>query len=353
MKRKINLILATLLPVQIISVQVLAKHPEFIERVYSQNLYLKISKVQQIIFSFFPFSIGDLFYAGLIIALIIWVYKRFKTKFSQIKQWSLQTLAVLSLGYFLFHFLWGLNYYRVPLNENLGLDRNYQYEDLLSLTDHLIQKTNQLQEQLSKDKSTAVNFHFSYEDINLKSNQSIDLVNFNHPNIKYNSKKSLFSFPLTYMGFSGYLNPFTHEAHLNSLLPDFKLPTLATHEMAHQIGYAKENEANFIAVLSTINHSDLYFNYAGYTFALQYCLGDIAKKDKNKAKKLLENLNPGVRKNYKEVQDFWKKHENPFEPAFKLFYKNFLKVNNQPEGMQSYNYVVGLLVNYYKKEEKL
>ena len=51
------------------------------------------------------------------------------------------------------------------------------------------------------------------------------------------------------MGFSGYLNPFTNEAQVDILIPKYQLPTTASHEVAHQLGYAAENEANFIGIL--------------------------------------------------------------------------------------------------------
>jgi len=36
------------------------------------------------------------------------------------------------------------------------------------------------------------------------------------------------------------------------------------------------------------------------------------------------------------------------EPIFKVFYSHFLKANNQTKGIESYNYVVALLVDYLK-----
>jgi hypothetical protein len=76
-----------------------------------------------------------------------------------------------------------------------------------------------------------------------------------HPYFKYkvlSVKKSLFSVPLTYMGFGGYLNPFTNEAQVNDLLPMYTFPLTTAHEMAHQIGFASENECNFIGVLASV-----------------------------------------------------------------------------------------------------
>jgi hypothetical protein len=51
------------------------------------------------------------------------------------------------------------------------------------------------------------------------------------------------------------------------------------------------------------------------------------------------------------MERFWDAYENPMEIFFKVFYGSYLKVNNQPEGMRSYTYVVGLLVNYSKMEK--
>jgi hypothetical protein len=61
------------------------------------------------------------------------------------------------------------------------------------------------------------------------------------------TKKSLISLPLTYMGFSGYLNPFTNEAQVNYLGPMYTFPTTTCHEMAHQLGFASETECNLLA----------------------------------------------------------------------------------------------------------
>ena len=162
-------------------------------------------------------------------------------------------------------------------------------------------------------------------------------------------KKSLFSYPLTYMGFSGYLNPFSNEAQVDAMIPVYLFPTTTLHEMAHQVGYAAENEANFIGCLAAINHNDIYFKYSGYTFALRFCLNEIAKRDEALFEKLCLTINKGILKNFKEARDFWDSYENPLEPLFKKTYSSYLKANSQAKGMESYSYVVALLVNYFEK----
>ena len=128
----------------------------------------------------------------------------------------------------------------------------------------------------------------------------------------------------------------------------FKYPTTASHEIAHQLGYAAENEANFIGCMATIHHENIYFNYSGYAFALRHCLNELYKRDTEKYDFLVAKINKGILKNYKEVHEFWSAYKNPTEPLFKSTYNNFLKANNQADGMQSYSYVVALLVNYFE-----
>lgn len=172
------------------------------------------------------------------------------------------------------------------------------------------------------------------------------------PQLEYEQeslKPSLFSLPLTYMGFNGYLNPLTNEAQVNTLIVPYKLPTTTSHEIGHQLGFAAENEANFIACLATMNHPDIYFRYSGFTFALNYCLTELYLRDPETAEKLMKEINYGIILNYREVQEFWREHKNPLEPVFMYAYSNYLIANNQEGGMKSYSYVVALLVNYFEE----
>ena len=92
-------------------------------------------------------------------------------------------------------------------------------------------------------------------------------------------KKSLLSLPLSYMGYSGYLNPFTLESQINAKMPPISQIITSFHEAAHQLGYANEKEANFIAYLSAIKNNDPYVKYAGYTFAFRYLYYEFYKID--------------------------------------------------------------------------
>jgi hypothetical protein len=339
--------------IQIVLVQIISFFPEFIESFYSNGLYTSISNLSRVLYGLIPFSVGDLCYIFAIVFLIIGYIKIRKiSKFSW-KDRFLKILSYFSIFYFSFNILWGLNYYRVPLFEKLKIEKEYSNEDLLIFTKKLIAKTNSIHSQITKNDSLKVVFPYSQEQVfemNLNGYQSlskqIPSLNYKHPSIK----KSLFSLPLSYMGFSGYLNPFTNEAQVNDKIPMYNFPTTLTHEMAHQLGYASESEANFIGFLASINNENIYFQYSGYNHALHYCLSNWKFNDEVQFKKLLKTVHPGIIKNYKESEDFWNDYQSFVETGFHLFYDRFLKMNQQKDGIEGYSRFVDLLVNYYKNE---
>ena len=105
------------------------------------------------------------------------------------------------------------------------------------------------------------------------------------------AEKSIFSTPLSYMGFSGYINPFTLEANINYNIPKISFPVTICHEIAHQIGYAFEDEANYIAIKVLSNSNDNFLKYSGNLMAVQYLLSEIRKNDIEKHKDYIKELN--------------------------------------------------------------
>ena len=350
MKYSTKLLLTLLLPVQIIFVKILSLFPEFINRFYSNGLYVYISKLFRFVFGWLPFSFGDIFYLVMTVFLIRFIWTSSLKIRSSWKTVLLDIGSTLSIIYACFHLLWGLNYYRLPLHQILNLKDQYTEKELIVVSEQLIKSANSIHKKLQPVDSLPVHIPYTKEEIFNKTTEAYKQLAITYPSLEYTPKSiktSLISTFLTYMGFSGYLNPLTNEAQVNGLILNYKAPTTATHEEAHQLGFAKENEANFIAALATIGYDDTYFQYSGITFATKFCLNDLYRRNEEKAICIIEKLRPGIRKNYEEVNLFWDAYENPFEPILKSSYDQYLKANNQPGGIDTYSYIVALLVNYY------
>lgn len=349
LKHKKTILALSLIP-QYLIVKLVSNYPNFVEQYYSHGFYQFISKIFRYTLGWLPFSFGDLVYALAIIYMIGWLYRNRKRIRKDTKHWVLDILVAVSVIYFAFHVLWGLNYYRQPLHKNLNLDADYTTEQLTKVTENLIKKSNEIHFEITKNDTLRVEIPFSKSALLNQAPLGYQTLKEVFPDLDYHPKsikKSLFSYPLTYMGFSGYLNPLTNEAQVDGLIPSYKFPTTALHEIAHQLGYAAENEANFMGCLAAIKHDDIYFKYSGYTFALRFCLNEIYNRDACTFEDLIADVNSGILKNYKEVRLFWEAHQNPAEPYFKIFYSNFLKANKQSKGIESYSYVVALLTNYF------
>ena len=304
-----------------------------------------------------PFSFGDLVYGIVIILALRWVILFILELFKKRKEFKLavklkELVMAVNLVLFFFHMAWGFNYYRQPLNEILELDSTYTDEQLISTNRKLIFTANKLHQTLQTNDSLAVVFHRTQDELFELAPEAFENLKSIDPALTYGPssiKESLLTLPLTYMGYSGYLNPITGEAQTNGYINNYKTPVLILHEMSHQLGFAKENEANFIAVISGMKHEDPYFQYSACIFALRYCLNDLYLKDPAAFQLLKTEIYPGIFQNYKELDDFWEPYDdNVIEKVSQASYNTYLQANNQPDGMRTYSYVVALLVNYYQ-----
>jgi hypothetical protein len=351
MQKRTRLILALLLVVQYVVLRILRGFPEFIETYYSQGIYPYISGLLRYIFGWIPFSIGDVFYLLFIVLVVRWLLKNYKRLIKEPVWFFVDIAATLSVVYAVFNLVWGLNYLRPALHETLQLEHDYTTEQLITTTQRLISKSNEIHRSLGYKDSIKIDLPYSQNEIFEKSKNGYKNLEKEYPNLAYSLlslKKSGWSLGLTYMGYSGYYNPLTGEAQVNRLIKSYKFPVVACHEQAHQIGFAAENEANFIATLATLHNEDPYMQYTGYIFALRYCLNELARRDFVAYEEIIPTVNFGILESYREMREFWLSYKNPFESLSKAFWDQFLKANNQSKGIESYSYMVALVVNYFE-----
>jgi hypothetical protein len=350
-KERKQLIMALCLPIQLLLVQLASKNPAFIEQYYSSGIYPIISSFLRIIFGWLPFSFGDLLIGFLLFLFLRFIIRLIASRFRNFISKIVHFTAVLSGLYFCFYLFWGLNYYRQPIAENLNYQhREYSTAQLQKVTKTIITKLNDAQFEITKNDTLQVENNFSPEEM-----YDMAILGYAHlaedfPQFQYkykSIKSSLMSVLQTYNGTGGYLNPLTGEAQVNDKIPKTGYPTTVCHEMAHQIGFAAENEANFIGFLAANYNDNIYFSYASYRMAFLYCVSELRKRDRNLSQELYQTLNRGIIKDFNTTYTFWEAYDNPFEPLVKKGYNAYLKANKQDKGIASYNYVVDLLIRYF------
>jgi hypothetical protein len=195
---------------------------------------------------------------------------------------------------------------------------------------------------------------FSVEKSSVILKKAYDSLSIKHQFLRYNNpsfKASVFGVLGNYMGYGGYYNPFSGEAQINDKQPVFLLPYTGAHEIAHQLGYAKESEANFIGYLAAIHSPDSSLRYAANLEMFLYSNNALFRQDSLAAKKNVDCLSPIAKGDLKMYRAFLIKYEGPIDRMTTAFYTRFLKVNNQPEGMGSYGRVIGWLWGYLNSNE--
>jgi len=327
---------------------------ELVLSIYSKAIYPIISIVIRWISSLFPFALGDILYAVLIIYILLLIIKFFirvkKTSWQKTDKLKIPVsiLNATLIFYISFKLLWGLNYSRPSISKQLNIsDEKYSVKELVILGNYFIDTLNKLQPKLTKN--------LRYDIKQLREKAVVDYKSLAQKNNFFNypqpSVKPVFNgWLISKIGIEGYYNPLSGEANVNMKLPPWVLPFVTCHEIAHQLGVAREDEANLVAYLVGSNSEDISFQYSVNYNMLRYILLEIRIKSPEDYLKMRENLDKGVLANFKAENEFWSQYNGDMSNYMGVAFDKFLKLNNQKRGIDSYQNIVIWLWNIHKKE---
>lgn len=324
----------------------------FIEKYYSNGLYQVSSVIQRWISSLFPFPVGDFLYLLLVLYILRSIYLFFKKLFKKrLKKADpinipLQLINFGLILYLVFKILWGLNYSRPSIARQLGIsNEKYTTAELVSLGEYFIGQLNNLQ-TIKKEK-------YNLDQLESKAKTSYDSLKktnqfFNYP--APSVKAVLNSWIVTKIGIEGYYNPVSGEANVNMRLPTTALPFVTCHEIAHQLGIGREDEANLIGYLVAIHSTDKNFQYSAVYNMLRSILFEIKYKSPEDYIRLYATINPVTLNDFQIESAFWKKYNSDMYGYMDVALDSFLKLNNQQKGTDSYQDIVLWLYNIHKKD---
>ena len=324
---KIRSLIAVALIPQILIVNFLRNNPSFIDDYYVRIIFNNLIKINSFLFSKIEIPIGEIIY---IVIIILYIYLFVKVISFKLYDF-LNLVAFSSILYFLFYFLWGLNYFKPSLVDKLNIKSEYEFNVLDETINRVIFEINKESSLISED---------------INKSDIFNLINTTASNIK----KSIIPDIFLYQKVSGHYIPFTSEAVFVDKIPLVNMPIVILHEQAHQNGYANEGEASFIAFSKAINDKDPYIRYSGYFYALINLLNEISKKNSDKLDDYITKLDEKVISDIKKVQNFWSKYSNSFlDKAQNYIYDLYLKSNNQEAGIMTYGEVSLYIIHYYQK----
>ncbi len=343
----------------VLSIRSFSLFPNLVETLYATSFYPYFAHIQRLLFGWLPCSLGDICYA-MFIGYLLLLFGRFiaaiynkKISRQNTKKIILQVIKVLLWLYIAFNILWGLNYERKGIEDQLKLKNTTYTTD--ALKDLLCDVTEQLNSTRNELGDSTYVYPSEKEIISL-SYEAYQNVKAQYPFLIYHNlsvKPSLLTEMVSYAGYSGYYNPFTGEAQVNTDLPKFYMPFVTCHEMAHQLGYASESEASFVGFLAAIHSNKPLFRYSALFELFLVANSELLQRDFWSGILNLKSLHPSVKRDRRIYKEFILGRQNNVEPIIKNVYDQYLKANQQRSGINSYNELVGWVIAYKRNICKL
>ena len=260
----------------------------------------------------------------------------------------------LTLIYSSFVLTFAVAYRGTPLDKELELERTEVTVSELKLTaEKVVSELNALADKLEYGEDYFSVMPYTFSELNAKLNSAYSKGSEKYPfiqSLKSKVKPVMLSAPMTYTHISGVYTFFTGEANVNVNYPEYNHPYTTAHEMAHQRGIAREDEANFVAYLICLESDDVYIRYSAYLNMFEYLSGALARADKEVQYEIWEMLDIRVVNELYAYSDFFDKYrDNVAADISGAVNDGYLVSQGQTSGTKSYGLVVDLAVAYYRE----
>ena len=302
-----------------------------------------------------PFSLAEfllLMVPFIIIAVVTLGLKKYSSTWRNVIVFSLTILSVAAYVFSAFTLGFVPAYRGSTLDKKLGLDKQpVSAEELRDTTLAILEELTVIEKEIGFKSDGFSVMPYSYEELNDKLMDAYDKACEQYdfiPKLHSSVKRVMLSEPMTYTHISGVYTFFTGEANINTNFPDYTLPFTAAHELAHQRGIAREDEANFVAFLVCKDSDDVYIRYSAYLNMYEYLRNALYSASTEYYAETYYEVPASCIKEMSAYSKFFDKYrENVIEQVSETVNDTFLTINGT-EGTKSYGMVVDLAVAYYK-----
>ena len=305
-----------------------------------------------------PFSVAELLIALAVIAALAYIVAqivllvRRKGRAARLYRTLVTLVTAVTAVYALFCLLWGVYYYADDFAAKSGFENGeISAGQLESVTRYFAEKANEYAALVPRDERGVC--RSDTQKILAQSPEVFAETEKLYPCLAgppLAAKGVLCSRVMSYLDFTGFFFPFTAEANVNTDAPVCDLAATVAHELSHQRGVAKEQEANFVAVLACLNYGDPDYVYSACLLAYTHLGNALYKADRAAWEEIYGTLSEDVLRDLLERRDYWRQFDTPVQTASNTVYESFLYSYDQTLGLKSYGACVDLLVNYYYED---
>lgn len=321
----------------------------------SERLVQPVHRALAALNSHLPFSVAEALIglaAAAVIAYIIYILISMLRGGGRLKRLYAAVINLLAAGlavYAGFCMLWGVYYYGDDFMTRSALkNENISVEQLEAVTRYFAELSNEYAERVPRDEDG--NYIADRAAILARSDKVYENIERELPCLAgpaVRAKGVYFSRLMSYTDFTGFFFPFTAEANVNTDFPPALFASTVAHELAHQRGVAKEQEANFVAVLASLAYGDTEYCYSACLLAYTHLGNALYSADYEAWKSIYLSLSEDVRRDFAANREYWVQFETPVQKVSNTVYEGFLYSYDQDMGLKSYGACVDLLVNCF------
>lgn len=324
----------------------------------SESVVQPLHHALAVLNSHVPFSVAELIWAIGLIASTVYITSQIvlliirKDRLKRVYIIFVTILSIASLIYALFCMLWGIYYYGDDFQSRSGIrSKDISAEELAVVTEFFALRANEYADTVTRNEDGF--YVCDRQAILARSDEVFDAVVGEYPCLdgpRVRAKGVLFSRIMSYTNFTGFFFPFTAEANVNTDFPPALFASTVAHELSHQRGVAKEQEANFTAVLASLSYGDADYCYSACLLAYVHLGNALYKADYAQWECVYGLLDERVIRDFSLDTYYWRQFDTPVQTVSNTVYEGFLQSYDQKLGLRSYGACVDLLVNYYYEE---
>lgn len=302
-----------------------------------------------------PFSLAEMFIILVpitLVMLVIYANRRYADTWRDVLIFCGMMLSFVGLFFSLFTFGFASAYRGTRLDAKLGIQRSdVSAEELYETALILAENVNREAMQVAFIEGGFSVMPYSYDGMNDKLIEAYDTACDKYrfvQRLDSRVKPVMLSELMSYTHITGVYSFFTGEANINVAFPDYTIPYTAAHELAHQRGIAREDEANFMAFLVCMESEDAYIRYSAYLNLYEYVSSALYSADPQLYREVSSKLSTDIKSEMSAYSEFYDKYRDSVAADISETVNNSFLVIQGTEGTKSYGMVVDLAVAYYK-----
>ena len=322
-------------------------YPQAVEQLYARGLHQGVRWVFDHTLTITPLP---LLYV-LFVALVLWLLRaivrllRNQEPFGKKLLHSLFSLSAFAGGFiFFFMWLWGFNYARIPIEQQLRFQpKPLDLQEIKTKFNEYTVLLDSLRSNIPNTDTMALSEGFLPENLEntMRDLLTATLTELNYPTT--GRVRGRLIYPkgiLIKNNASGIYIPFIGEGNIDGGLHHLSIPFTMAHEMAHGYGHGDEGTCNFLAYLACRHSHDPYIRYAGTYSYWRYLRSALRRLDNETYLQLEAQLPTGIRNDLEALKHSWTLYPQAFPEFRDWLYDRFLKSQGVAEGTLSYSKVV-------------